>query len=297
MESLENSGFDVRGITIPTGEKYKTLDTVSRLWDAFSTAKIERRSTVLALGGGVVGDLSGYAASAWLRGVPWVAVPTSLLSMVDASIGGKTGFDLKQGKNLVGAFHPPRLVLVDPEVLTTLPTAEWTNGLAEVIKHGVIADPELFEECRELDSSGNLPGLISSAMAVKVKIIEEDPFEKGRRSVLNLGHTVGHGVELVSGFRIRHGEAVAIGMVTEARIAEKCGLAKAGLANEIASVVRAVGLPTEIPLDLDWDAITSAMTRDKKKIGGRINFALPASIGDVRAGVDVDDRLWLPAEN
>jgi 3-dehydroquinate synthase len=297
LASLKNSGFLAHGVTIPAGEQHKTLETVSRLWEAFSSAKIERSSTVVALGGGVVGDLAGYAASAWLRGVPWAAVPTSLLAMVDASMGGKTGFDLPQGKNLVGAFYPPRLVLADPDVLETLPAVERINGMAEVIKHGVIADPGLFELCGEpfphlnptpSGRGARGEGLVSRAMAVKVKIIEEDPYEQGMRAALNFGHTVGHGVELASGFQLRHGEAVAIGMVTEARMAEQIGLGKVGLADEIAAVCRAVGLPTEIPVDLKRDEITAAMKRDKKKDKGVVKFALPAAIGDVRVGIEID---------
>ncbi len=291
--ALTNSGFETCAVTIPAGEQYKTLETVSQLWESFSSAKIERGSTVVALGGGVVGDLAGYAASAWLRGVPWVAVPTSLLAMVDASMGGKTGFDLPQGKNLVGAFHPPRLVLADPEVLASLPEVEWINGMAEVVKHGVIADAGLFEICRRefrsLQDFGILAKLVSRAMAVKVKIIEEDPYEQGVRAALNLGHTVGHGVELASGFKLRHGEAVSIGMVVEARMAEQIGLAPRGVADEIAATLQTVGLPTEIPADLDRDAIAAAMSRDKKKAGGVVKFALPAAIGDVRVGIEIED--------
>jgi 3-dehydroquinate synthase len=287
--ALVNAGFETNGCTIPAGEEHKTLETVSQLWEAFASAKIERGSTVVALGGGVVGDLAGFAAASWLRGVPWVAAPTSMLAMVDASMGGKTGFDLPQGKNLVGAFHPPRLVLADPDVLGTLPEAELINGMGEVVKHGVIADPELFERCGDLIGFEDLSGLVSQAMAVKVKVIEDDPYEKGVRAALNLGHTVGHGVELASGFRLRHGEAVAIGMVAEARMAEKIGLAETGLADEIAAVLQAVGLPTEIPPDLDRNEIAAAMTRDKKKAGGVVRFALPVAIGDVRVGIEVDD--------
>ena len=291
-EALKNSGFEAHGVTIPAGEQHKTLATVSQLWEAFSVAKIERGSTIVALGGGVIGDLAGYAASAWLRGVPWVAVPTSLLAMVDASMGGKTGFDLPQGKNLVGAFHPPRLVLADPEVLATLPKEEFINGMAEVIKHGVIADPALFNLCKNmktLPTNDMLASFISQAMAVKIKIIEEDPYEQGIRAALNLGHTVGHGVELASGFQLRHGEAIAIGMIVEAHLAEKMELAPTGLVDKIATVLRSVGLPTEIPTDLDRNAITNAMTRDKKKAGGIVKFALPASIGDIKVGVTVDN--------
>jgi 3-dehydroquinate synthase len=287
--ALNKAGFETKGITIPAGEDHKTLKTISQLWEAFASAKIERGSTIVALGGGVVGDLAGFAAASWLRSVPWVVVPTSLLAMVDSSMGGKTGFDLPQGKNLVGAFHPPRLVMVDPDVLETLPEVEMINGIAEVIKHGVIADPGLFKICGNLTDLEDIPDFVSRAMAVKVQVIEEDPYEKGIRAALNLGHTVGHGVELASNFQLRHGEAVAIGMMAEARMAKEIGLAETSLADKIAAVLQAVGLPTEIPPDLDRDEIAAAMTQDKKKAGGVVRFALPAAIGDVRVGVEIED--------
>lgn len=285
IESLTKVGYKTQKIIIPPGEKYKTLETVSKLWDAFLSAKIERKSTVLALGGGVVGDLAGFAAATILRGVPWVVLPTSLLAMVDASLGGKTGFDPPAGKNLVGAFHAPRLVVADPDVLSTLPEEEFISGMAEVIKHGVIQDPVLFSCCEDL---GDLAELVSRAMGVKVRIIQEDPYEQGIRAALNLGHTVGHGVEKVSGFEIRHGEGVAIGMVIEARMAEKIGIAESGLADKIATMLDAVGLPTEIPPDLDRQAIIDVMKLDKKRARGQVLFALPTKIGDVKVGVEVE---------
>lgn len=289
IDSLANSGYTAHSITIPAGEAHKNMETVSQLWEAFSKAGIERRSTVVALGGGVVGDLTGFAAATWLRGVPWVGVPTSLLAMVDAGLGGKTGADLPQGKNLIGAFHPPRLVLADPAVLSTLPEAEMVNGLAEVIKHAVIADPGLLDLCRQPTEIDDPENLVRRAMAVKVDIIEADPYEKGRRMALNLGHTVGHGVELASGFALKHGEAVAIGMVAEARMAERIGLAEAGLAEEIASVLQRVGLPIEIPAGLDRSRVREIMMRDKKKSAGVLHFALPRVLGDVRTGIVIEN--------
>ena len=292
-KALEGSAFPVRDIIIPPGEAYKTVETVGKIWAGLLEGGIERRSTVVAVGGGVVGDLAGFAAATFLRGVKWVAVPTTLLAMVDASLGGKTGADLPEGKNLVGAFHAPRLVLADPEVLHTLPLAELRAGMAEVVKAGVIGDPKLFEMCRDLTGFQNLSGLVKRAMAVKVKVIGDDPFEQGFRAALNLGHTVGHAVEWVSGFRLRHGEAVAIGMVAEARIAEQIGLAQKGVAEEITDCLRAVGLPTEIPTALDRDAILQTMQVDKKKAGGKVKFALPVRVGDVRVGVEVGDLRLL----
>jgi 3-dehydroquinate synthase len=292
LESLANAGYQAKGIKVSPGELHKTMETVSKLWEAFIIAKIERGSTVVALGGGVVGDLAGFAAATFLRGVSWVAVPTSIVAMVDASMGGKTGADLPQGKNLIGAFHPPRLVFTDPEVLKNLPKIEFANGMAEVIKHGVIADPDLFHSCANFEFPGDplfLNQILCRAMSVKVKIIEADPFETGFRAVLNYGHTVGHGVELVSGFHVRHGEAVAIGMVAEARMAEIIGLADKGTSNAIASVLDHFGLPVNIPDYLDRRAIASAMMHDKKKSGSLLKFALPVAIGDVRAGQVVNN--------
>lgn len=288
---LDTAGYDVNALILPAGEQHKNLTTVSRIWQAALQAGLERTSTMLALGGGVIGDLTGFAAATYLRGIAWLALPTSLLAMVDASLGGKTGVDLPQGKNLVGAFHPPRLVWADPAVLATLPQEELRAGLSEVVKHALIADPELFGICLRLPglelAYADWFKLISRAMAVKVRVIEEDPFEQNVRATLNLGHTIGHGIELASNFSLRHGEAVAIGMVLEARLAEQIGLAQAGLAQEIATVVSDLGLPDAIPADLDRSRIIAAMQLDKKKAAGVVKFVLPRSVGSVQFGVAV----------
>ncbi len=295
VASLQAAGYAVHPVVMPPGEAHKTMETVGGFWDAFLAAGLERSSTVVALGGGVVGDLAGFAAATFLRGVPWVGVPTSLLAMVDASVGGKTGVDLPQGKNLVGAFYAPRLVLADPDVLATLPPAELRSGLGEVVKHGVIGDPALFELCARGETAvgEDWAQLVRRAMAVKIAIIQQDPYEGGRRAALNLGHTIGHAVELVSGFRLRHGEAVAIGMVAEAGLAERMGLAQAGLADAIAGVLAGLGLPTEIPRGLDGTAVVQAVGVDKKRKGGRVKFALPVRVGEVVTGVDVPN--WYTA--
>jgi 3-dehydroquinate synthase len=295
--SLRQAGYTVHTSLFPSGERYKTLRQVERMWQDFISVGLERGSTVLALGGGVVGDLAGFAAAAYLRGVPWVCLPTSLLAMVDASLGGKTGADLPQGKNLIGAFHSPRLVLADPLVLSSLPAAEWRNGLAEVVKHGIIGDPELFEMTLTVSrrQPAQVTELVRRSMAVKVSIIEQDPYEKGLRAALNLGHTVGHAVEFVSGYRLQHGEAVAIGMVAEARLSESLGLAQPGLADKIATSLRTLRLPTEIPAELNRAAILQTMGVDKKRLGGVVRFALPVRIGEVQVGVQIDnleERLW-----
>jgi shikimate kinase / 3-dehydroquinate synthase len=288
--SLRDAGLDSSLFTIPAGEGYKTLDTVNQIWQAFLNAGVDRKSTVIGLGGGVIGDLSGFAASTFMRGINWVAVPTTLLAMVDASLGGKTGFDLPEGKNLIGSFYPPKLVLADPQVLKSLPEPELISGLAEVVKHGIISDPSLFNLCRRgLDwVKGNLEEIVKRAIAVKIKVIEEDPYEKGFRAALNLGHTVGHAVELVSGFRLRHGEAVAIGIVAEAKLAERLAVAGKGLSDAIGESLSKLRLPIHIPKELPREELIHAMRMDKKKTNGVIRFALPVEIGRVDL-VDVAD--------
>lgn len=290
MTSLKEAGFTVSEIRIPAGEQYKTIETVASLWEEFLHAGVERGSTIIALGGGVTGDLAGFAAATFLRGVAWVNVPTTLLAMVDSSIGGKTGADLPQGKNLIGAFHSPRLVLADPQLLHTLPNREIRSGLAEALKAGIIADPLLYRLCAAgwPEQMEDVDLLVSRALAVKARVIEEDPYEKNIRQSLNLGHTVGHGVELASGYRLSHGESVGIGMVVEARLAEHIGIAQSGLANEISATLTRLGLPTRTPLEISRKAVIVAILLDKKRRRGQIHFALPEKIGKVHVGVVVD---------
>jgi len=258
-------------------------------------AGVERSGTVIALGGGVVGDLAGFAAAVFLRGVHWVTLPTSLLAMVDASMGGKTGCDLPQGKNLVGAFHPPSLVLADPQLLKTLPETELRNGMAEVLKHAILGDADLFEHC----SSGwpalrqELDPVVRQAMAVKLRIIQEDPYERGERASLNLGHTLGHALEQASDFRLKHGEGVAIGTLAAARLAEQLGLAQAGLSATIEVALDRLGLPTRLPPGLERERILSAMMLDKKRMSGKLRLVLPIRIGACRWGVEIDDPAQL----
>jgi 3-dehydroquinate synthase len=283
-------GRAVPSVILHSGEEHKNLETVSQLWKSFLEYGLDRKSTVIALGGGVIGDLTGFAASTYMRGIDWVAVPTTLLSMVDASLGGKTGFDLPEGKNLIGSFHHPKLVLAEPELLRTLPQRELRSGMAEVVKHGIISDPELFALCsRGLDwVKANLEEIVKRAMAVKINIIEGDPYEKGFRAALNVGHTVGHAVELASKFGLRHGEAIAIGMVVEANYAERIGLAQKGLSEIIAKTLHALGLPVQISNELSHAEILRAMRVDKKKASKVIRFALPVEIGKVEL-VEVSD--------
>ncbi len=304
--ALRAVGVTVSFAEIPAGETHKTIETIGQLWSAFLQAGIERRHAVIALGGGVVGDLVGFAAATWLRGIRWIGVPTTLLSMVDSSLGGKTGADLPEGKNLIGAFHPPTRVLADTATLATLPTRELRCGLAEVIKHAVIGDPGLLDlltpftaccaqadevACATLAEAEWLASFVSRALAVKARIILEDPFEKGVRAALNLGHTLGHGIEKASGFTVQHGEAVAIGTVLEARLAEALGLATPNFADQLAAFFRQVNLPVDLPSGIDCQAVRQAMSLDKKKSNGIVRFALPAALGDVRTGIAVDEAL------
>lgn len=285
---LEAAGLRTASFLLPAGEAFKTMETVTQLWEGFLKSGLDRGSLILSVGGGVVSDIAGFAAGTFMRGVRWAAVPTSLLAMVDAALGGKTGVDLPFGKNLVGSFHPPVKVLSDPSVLSTLPVDEWRCGLAETVKHAVLSDAGLFDECRKLGHYNphyldyGLEGwseLVKRSTAVKVKFVTQDPFEKGVRAALNLGHTIGHAVELVSQFTIKHGEAVSIGMVLEARLAEKLSLAQAGLADEIADVLAGLGLPVGLPRQIDVDAVGAAIEHDKKRHNGKVRFALPVCIG------------------
>jgi len=297
-EALRSAEFQPFPCSIPDGEQHKTLTAVAGLYDRFLERGLDRTGVVLALGGGVTGDVVGFAAATYMRGVRLVQVPTTLLAMVDASVGGKTGVDLPTGKNLVGAFNQPQLVVIDPSVLTTLPDEEMRCGLAEAIKHGVIGDPDLFAELEleageaELPSWWSQQGVnrIAQALRVKISIVEEDPYESGRRAVLNLGHTVGHGLERLSDFNMCHGEAVSIGMTVAARIAVELDRAEQSLVERIESILTTWELPVRCP-PLDAEAIWSAMTHDKKKRDDVLRWVLPRTIGEVEIVEDVPPFL------
>lgn len=290
LKSLREAGYSAELVIFPAGEQNKTLETVAGFWQAFLALGMDRKSTVVALGGGVTGDLAGYAAASYLRGVDWVGVPTTLLAMADSSLGGKTGFDLPQGKNLIGAFHPPQLVLADPETLSTLPERELRSGLGEVVKAGLIADKGLFEICSQGwgKVESRLNEVVRRSMAVKIEVIEADPYEKGFRAALNLGHTIGHAIELASGFELFHGEAIAIGMVIAAQMAEKRGVARRGLTDEIRGALTGLGLPVDVPAGMNPESIIKAVGVDKKKASGKIKFVLPVYPGLVQVGVEVE---------
>lgn len=281
VQALRAAGLDATCATIPAGEETKDISTVATIWRAFLSAGLGRRDVAVAVGGGVTGDMTGFAAATWMRGIAWINVPTTLLSMVDASTGGKTGCDLPEGKNLLGAFHSPAVVLADVSTLATLPEREIRCGLAEAIKHAFIADPELLS-LPDFKDPAAVAAYVRRALAVKVGVVRRDPCEKGERALLNLGHTVGHAVEIATDFKLHHGEAVAIGVVEEARLAVRLGLAAADWPAQVAAPFVAAGLPTELPAGLAFDDLKPIMRRDKKQREGRIHFALPCAMCDVR---------------
>lgn len=277
-------------ISVPDGEQYKTLQTVSTLYTQFIDVGLDRRSVVIALGGGVIGDMAGFAAATYLRGVRFVQVPTSLLAMVDASVGSKVGVDIPQGKNLIGAFKDPLAVIIDPSVLATLPDVEWRCGVAEVIKKGLIRDPRLLESAlyqRAQPDGGELAeDFIRRAVQIKVDVVTADPFEENIRAYLNLGHTFGHALENVSEYRVRHGEGVGIGLIAAARLSAKVGLCAPSLADQVEQLVQSVGLPTRLG-HYDIEAIYAAMGTDKKRQGKAVRFVLLRSAGDPVLRADI----------
>lgn len=270
-ESVCRNLTDARVVTMPDGEQFKTLDTVSKLYVDLVDAGLDRTGTVIALGGGVVGDTAGFAAATYMRGVRLIQMPTSLLSMVDSSVGGKVGVDLPQGKNLVGAFKQPDCVLIDPDMLTTLPEREWRCGMGEVIKHGLLADEGLLDPA--IWAKDRAAELARRAVQVKVDVVQQDPYERGVRAHLNLGHTFAHAIERISNYSWLHGEAVGVGLVAAARLSYALGLCDSGLAEEVEDIVNKVGLPTRLA-KLDPEALFAAMGTDKKWQAGHSRFIL-----------------------
>lgn len=284
------NGFAIEWVVMPEGERFKNLDTVERLYEELLALKTRRDDVIVALGGGVVGDVAGFVAATYMRGLHFVQIPTTLLSMVDSSVGGKTGVDLAEGKNLVGAFKQPLAVLIDPTALDTLPQEEYRSGMAEVIKHAMICDRELFER---LSSGAKLYAeeLIFRALSVKADIVEEDPFEHDRRSLLNLGHTFGHAFETMSGYNMRHGEAVSVGMVAACELSQRLGLGPADLRPRVERVLERFELPTRF-FDMRIDQAMRIFQHDKKNKADGMRFVVPYEIGDVRL-VHVGDHKVL----
>jgi 3-dehydroquinate synthase len=286
VRSLAAAGLRTRRFEVPDGDRSKSLARVARLYEAFLDAGADRSTVVVALGGGMVGDLAGFAAATLLRGLPFVQVPTTLLAMIDSSLGGKTGVNLRRGKNLVGAFHQPRLVWADAAVLRTLPRRVLAAGMAEVIKHGAIRDAGLFERLEgelervlALEDEALVLDVLERAVAVKADVVSQDERETGIRAHLNFGHTLGHAVEALRGYRgVLHGEAVAMGMVYAARRSEALGLAPEGLAERLRALLVRAGLPTELP-PFPRPAYLAALRVDKKRRDARIRFVVLKGIG------------------
>jgi 3-dehydroquinate synthase len=290
QKSLASAGFESALITVPAGEHSKTLERAGEICEEMLRAGLDRQSFVIGLGGGVVGDLSGFVAAIFQRGVPHVQVPTTLLAMVDSSIGGKTGVNARAGKNLIGAIHQPVLVVDDIEILKTLPSRELSQGFAEIIKHGIIADAEMFRQLEDVDLNNvDFAPLIRRNVEIKARIITNDERDRnGERALLNFGHTVGHGIERATDYEgISHGEAVSLGMIAACDVS----MNKAGLSQKeretIIDLLRKFGLPTKLPTDLPRQKIFDALKFDKKFEGGQIRFVVTPKIGSARLSRDV----------
>jgi 3-dehydroquinate synthase len=277
-------------LTFPSGEASKTRDQWARLTDALLGRGYGRDGGIVALGGGVTGDLAGFVAATYLRGLPYVQVPTSLLAMLDASVGGKTGVDTPEGKNLVGAFHPPAAVLADPRALATLPDPAFRGGMAEAVKHGLIADADYFAWMeRDADAllrrdEAALVRLVRRSVEIKAEVVSGDERESGRRAILNAGHTVAHALEHATAYGLPHGEAVALGLVAECALAEALGVAPAGLSARVGGLLRRLGLPLRLAAPIDPARVVVAMGADKKNRGARIRFALARGLGVMDEG-------------
>ncbi len=298
LDSLVANRFEVASLILPAGERFKTATSLQKIYDAALAHKLERSSLIVALGGGVIGDMAGYAAATWLRGLDFVQVPTTLLAMTDSAIGGKTGINHPQGKNLIGAFHQPRLVWADPEVLKTLPAREFRAAMAEVIKYGVIWDRELFQQllsCERLDqirylTPETLTSIIVSCVKAKAEIVMQDEKEGNLRAILNYGHTIGHAIEMATNYRkFNHGEAVGLGMLMAGAIAVELDFWQQSDQDAQLELIAKAKLPISLPPDLDLNQILTAMTQDKKVSGGKIMFVMPTAIGSAV----VTDRVSL----
>jgi 3-dehydroquinate synthase len=277
--SLREAGFDPVRITIPAGESSKSFEQTAKICDAMIDAGLDRTSVLVALGGGVVGDLAGFAAAIYYRGIPCVQIPTTIVAQVDSSVGGKTGINAPGGKNLIGAFHQPRLVIADTDTLRTLPPREFHEGFAEIIKHAAIRDPAMLKADDSLDG---IASLIARNVAIKAAIVAEDEFEtKGLRAFLNFGHTIGHGIENAAGYgRLLHGEAISLGLVAACRLSvEKSGLPQSA-ADQILAALARHRLPDKLPADISTESILAALRKDKKFHAGAIRFVLLRNLGD-----------------
>ncbi len=274
-------------LTIPPGEQSKSRDSWARLSDELLERRFGRDSGLIALGGGVTGDLAGFVAATYMRGLPYIQVPTTLLAMLDASVGGKTGVDTPLGKNLIGAFHPPTAVIADPLTLNTLPDREYRAGLSEAVKHGLVADRAYFEwieaqvPALTRRDPETVSRLVRRSVEIKSEVVSGDEREVGRRSILNAGHTVAHALEQVSRYQLPHGEAVGLGLIVESRLAEGMGIAPPGLSDKVATLLGRLGLPKRLPQPVDSKALLGSMAGDKKNRGAQIRLALASGVGDI----------------
>lgn len=296
--SVKKAGFDLLTVIIPDGEEYKDLLWVQHIYNELLKAKLDRLSALFALGGGVIGDITGFAASTYMRGIPYIQMPTTLLAQVDSSVGGKTGVNHKLGKNMIGTFWQPRLVWIDVETLKTLPKRELLAGLAEVIKYGVIHDKELFDflevnrdKILNLDRDA-LTNIIKRSCEIKAEVVSKDERESGLRAILNYGHTIGHAIETVTEYkRFLHGEAVAIGMYLEARLSQMLNFIKGDQVFKIKNLIDSYGLPSEMPADIDINSILLSIQLDKKVVAGELKFILPEKIGSVRIHKGITEKF------
>lgn len=297
QKSLRNYGFEVTTVDVPDGEEFKTLREAEKLYDAAFSAGLDRGCPVAALGGGVIGDLAGFVAATYMRGVPLIQMPTTLLAQVDSSVGGKVAVNHPRGKNIIGSFYQPAIVLTDLNVLDTLPARELRAGLAEVIKYGIIKDQSFFEWLEDnlesmlkLDYHALEPA-IKKSCRIKARIVEKDETEQGIRAILNFGHTVGHALETLTGYKAyRHGEAVSVGMVFASRLAGKIGMLENSDQKRIEQILVRAGLPVKIPGEISIPDIISCFYSDKKVLSGQITFVLPERIGRVRVVRDLPER-------
>ncbi len=282
---LEGMGVKPRCMAIEAGEKSKTWATAGLVLERMVEEKMDRRSVLVSLGGGVVGDLGGFASSVYMRGISLVQIPTTLLAQVDSCLGGKTGVDLPTGKNMVGTFHQPEHIFVDTEFLSSLPVEEIRNGASEVVKYGLIADEGILAELEKMDLAdaslrdGAWLDLVKRCLKIKAGVIERDPLESGERMILNFGHTVGHGVEVSADYELPHGAAVAVGMVAASRLSSALGLLEKSDALRIEDVLRGLGLPVAMPGNVEVEEVLSALFRDKKALQGRLRWVLLKGLG------------------
>lgn len=297
-ESVKSAGLTAIPVTIPDGESFKNINTVHYIYSELLRNGLDRKSGIVALGGGVVGDIAGFVASTYMRGIEYVQVPTTLLAHVDSSVGGKTGVNHKLGKNMIGTFYQPKLVWIDVDVLKTLPKRELLAGIAEVIKHGIIKDEKLFEfmeknrdKLFDLETNA-LIHIIKHSCEIKSEIVSKDERESGLRAILNYGHTIGHAIETVTQYtQFLHGEAVAIGMNVEARLSRLLGFLQDSNVFRIKSLIDAYGLPSEIPSEIEADSLLAPMQLDKKTVAGELKFALPEKIGKARIQKNISREI------